>query len=132
MVNPPALFSQGGSLTVNLSYETAQDVQGRTLYCFTTPDGTESPTLHLHPGDHLKINVKNDLPAPVSSSSIQMATNASLTCGSSMMNTSSVNIHYHGTNVGFPLTNLRGSIGIIRTFMESPSQPSWAAHPVSS
>ena len=99
MVNPPALFSQGGSLTVNLAYQTAQDAEGRILYCFTTPNGAESPTLHLHPGDHLKINVKNDLPAPVSSSSMQMATNASLTCGSSMMNASSVNIHYHGTNV---------------------------------
>jgi FtsP/CotA-like multicopper oxidase with cupredoxin domain len=99
VVNPPALFSQSGSLTVNLSYQTAQDAQGRTLYCFTTPNGTESPTLHLHPGDHLKISVKNELPASVSSSSMQMATNASLTCGSSMMNAASVNIHYHGTNV---------------------------------
>ena len=44
VTNPPALFSQNGTLTVNLSYNTAQDADGRQLYCFTTPDGTESPS----------------------------------------------------------------------------------------
>jgi FtsP/CotA-like multicopper oxidase with cupredoxin domain len=98
VINPPALYSQNGSLTVNLSYNTRQDAQGRTLYCFTTPDGTESPTLHIRPGDHLIINVKNNLPAPTDSSEMQMATNAADVCGASMMNSASVNIHYHGTN----------------------------------
>ncbi len=46
--NPSALFSQNGELTVNLSYNTATGVDGRTLYCYTTPDGTESPTFHVH------------------------------------------------------------------------------------
>jgi hypothetical protein len=66
VVNPPALFSQDGTLTVNLAYNTAQDAQGRTLFCFTTPDGSEGPTLHINPGDHLIINVKNNLPTPAS------------------------------------------------------------------
>ena len=58
VTNPPALFSQDGTLTVNLAYNTAQDAQGRTLYCFTTPDGSEGPTLHINPGDHLIIAPK--------------------------------------------------------------------------
>jgi FtsP/CotA-like multicopper oxidase with cupredoxin domain len=98
VTNPPARFSDDGVLTVNLSYNTAQDADGRTLYCFTTPDGTESPTLHVRPGDHLIINVKNNLPTPTAASAMQMATNAATVCGAATMDSSSVNIHYHGTN----------------------------------
>src|SRR5579863_5919170 len=97
--NPPALYSEDGSLTVNLSYNTVTDADGRPLYCFTTPDGTESPTLHVRAGDRLIVNVKNNLPAATSASAMQMSTNASLVCGAAMMDSSSVNIHYHGTNV---------------------------------
>ncbi|HEV3109943.1 MAG TPA: multicopper oxidase domain-containing protein [Candidatus Binataceae bacterium] len=96
--NPPALFSQNGTLTVSLSYNTAQDPEGRQLYCFTTPDGTESPTLHVRPGDHLVVHVKNNLPKPTMASAMQMSTNAATVCGATTMNASSVNIHYHGTN----------------------------------
>ena len=66
--NPPNLFSRNGTLTVNLSYNTGMDSEGRTLFCFATQDGKESPTLHVHPGDHLIVHVKNNLPAPASSS----------------------------------------------------------------
>ena len=98
VTNPPALFSQNGTLTVHLSYNTAQDADGRQLYCFTTPDGTESPTLHVRPGDHLVVHVKNNLSKPIAASAMQMTTNAATVCGSATMNASSVNIHYHGTN----------------------------------
>ena len=98
VTNPPALFSVNGALTVNLSYNTATDADGRTLYCFTTPDGTESPTFHVHPGDHLIINVKNNLPAAAPDTAMQMETNAPTVCADSTMDASSVNIHYHGTN----------------------------------
>jgi hypothetical protein len=49
--NPPALFSRNGKLTANLSYNTAINADGRTLHCFSTPDGTESPTFHVHLGE---------------------------------------------------------------------------------
>jgi FtsP/CotA-like multicopper oxidase with cupredoxin domain len=98
VTNPPALFSQNGGLTVNLSYNTAQDADGRTLYCFTTPEGTESPTLHVRPGDHLIVRVKNNLPTPSPATVMQMATNAATLCGAATMDASSMNIHYHGTN----------------------------------
>ena len=98
VTNPPALYSKNGVLKVNLSYNTDKDADGRTLYCFTTSDGTESPTFHVRPGDHLKINVKNNLPAPTAASAMQMATNAAMVCGAATMDSSSMNIHYHGTN----------------------------------
>jgi FtsP/CotA-like multicopper oxidase with cupredoxin domain len=97
--NPPALYSHNGSLTVNLSYNTTTDSDGRPLYCFTTSQGVESPTLYVHPGDHLIVNVKNNLPKAAPASAMQMSTNAALVCGAATMDASSVNIHYHGTNV---------------------------------
>jgi FtsP/CotA-like multicopper oxidase with cupredoxin domain len=96
--NPTDLFSKHGVLTVDLSYNTQVDADGRTLYCFTTPDGTESPTLHVHPGDQLVVNVTNNLPAPIDTSSLRMSTSASDVCGASSMGPDSVNVHFHGTN----------------------------------
>ncbi len=96
--NPPDLFAHNGVLNVSLSYNTEVDADGRTLYCFTTPDGTESPTLHVHPGDHLIVNVTNNLSAPVASGTLRMTTSAPDVCGSSSMGPDSVNMHFHGTN----------------------------------
>jgi FtsP/CotA-like multicopper oxidase with cupredoxin domain len=96
--DPPDLFSKNGVLSVNLSYNTTTDSDGRQLFCFTTPDGLEQPTLHVYPGDKLVVNVKNNLRAPTASTSMQMATNASTVCGATVQDASSVNIHYHGTN----------------------------------
>src|SRR3979409_1062225 len=59
----PSLFSHAGALPVALSYRTDTDDAGRTLYCFVTPDGKQSPTLHVRPGDHLFVSVTNNLPA---------------------------------------------------------------------
>ena len=96
--NPPDLFSQNGVLRVNFTYDTATDAFGRTLYCFTTARGKESPTLHVHPGDHLVIKVKNNLPLPTDSNAMAMATSAPDVCGNPFMTTTSVNLHFHGTN----------------------------------
>jgi FtsP/CotA-like multicopper oxidase with cupredoxin domain len=95
---PPDLFSSNGRLTVNFSYNTMPDPNGNTRYCFTTPNGTESPTLHVNPGDTLTVIVKNNLPAPTSAASMAPVTNASTVCGAATQNAASVNIHYHGTN----------------------------------
>ena len=98
VADPPNLFSHNGNLTVSLSYNTGTDPDGRTLFCFTTPDGKESPTLHVKPGDKLIVHVKNNLPAPTSASAMQMATSASDVCGAASIDASSINLHYHGTN----------------------------------
>jgi FtsP/CotA-like multicopper oxidase with cupredoxin domain len=91
--NPPALFSHNGALRVNFSYQTTTDEVGRTLFCFMTPDGMENPTLHVHPGDHLVINVTNNTPA----TPVEMPIDPP-NCGASKMTDPSVNIHFHGTN----------------------------------
>src|SRR5579859_1551031 len=91
--NPASLFSKNGILSVNFSYQTRTDSFGRQLFCFMTPSGLQNPTLHLVPGDHLVITVTNNTPAGMN----PMAVN-SPNCGASMMDSSSMNIHYHGTN----------------------------------
>jgi FtsP/CotA-like multicopper oxidase with cupredoxin domain len=89
----PALFSVNGVLSVRFSYQHAFDSANRELFCFMTPDGLENPTLHLNPGDTLSITVTNNLPMGTG----PMALNAP-NCGAKIMNSTSLNIHYHGTN----------------------------------
>jgi FtsP/CotA-like multicopper oxidase with cupredoxin domain len=101
---PPDLFSEGGVLRVNFTYETSVDQFGNTLFCFMTERGAESPTLHVHPGDRMLIKLTNNVPAPASSSAMAAMPGMSIsarpggTCGAATMTASSVNIHYHGTN----------------------------------
>lgn len=94
--NPPALFSRNGVLTVFFSYQTRQDADGRTLYCFMTPDGLQDPTLHLRAGDKLVINLTNNVP---NTGGMSMAVSSKDRCGATKMTAASVNIHYHGTNI---------------------------------
>jgi FtsP/CotA-like multicopper oxidase with cupredoxin domain len=97
--NPPDLYSRNGVLRTNLLYNTATDSSGRTLYCFTTADGKESPTLHVRPGDRLIINLKNNLPGPAGSSPMKMAAGTIGVCGDAFMTPTSVNLHFHGTGL---------------------------------
>ncbi len=98
-VTPPEdLFSQGGVLTVNLSYQTTVDQNGNTLFCYMMADGTESPTLHVSPGDQLVLTLTNDTPAPTSSTAVPLQMTDSAPCGDPTMDSSSTNVHFHGTN----------------------------------
>jgi len=90
--NPPELYSQSGSLTVNLSYQSTTDADGRQLYCFMTPEGLENPTLHLQPADQLVINITNNT-APTPLASLINPPN----CGASTMMASAIAIHFHGS-----------------------------------
>jgi len=107
--DPPALYSKNGVLSVRFSYQQTTDAAGRLLHCFMTPDGLEEPTLHVNPGDTLNITVTNNTPAQpfgetfnppnCGDTTIQFPPppppnpNGIASIGSSM------NIHYHGTNV---------------------------------
>ncbi|HEV3201626.1 MAG TPA: multicopper oxidase domain-containing protein [Bryobacteraceae bacterium] len=103
--NPPALYSSDGVLSVRFSYQQTTDRAGRLLHCFMTDTGIQEPTLHVNPGDTLNITVTNNTP-PQPFGETFLAPN----CGdatiqytpppSGITSTgSSVNLHYHGTNV---------------------------------
>jgi len=101
ITQPHDIFSQNGLLQVDFLYDTAVDQSGNTRFCFKTASGYESPTLHVNPGDRLQISLKNNTPAgtPMAMGTMPgMAISPTNTCGAATMNSSSVNIHYHGTN----------------------------------
>jgi len=94
---PPDLFSQNNVLNVALNYYTSVDKMGRTLFCFVTPDGVESPTLHVNPGDTINITLTNMLPAAPGAPTMRVSNDTEV-CGSPDMTVTSVNMHFHGTN----------------------------------
>lgn len=94
---PPDLFSHHGVLSASLNYNTTVDDAGRTLFCFQTPGGKESPTLHVHPGDRINIRLTNTVAEPPGGPA-EMISNKKQMCGDSKMTLASVNMHFHGTN----------------------------------
>ena len=95
---PPDLFSSGGVLNMSLNYFTSMDSVGRTLFCFVTPDGKESPTLHVNPGDTINIHVTNMVPAAPLGATERVSNDATV-CGATTMTATSTNMHFHGLNV---------------------------------
>jgi FtsP/CotA-like multicopper oxidase with cupredoxin domain len=94
---PPDLATTDKLLHVDFNYYTSVDKEGRTLFCFVTPDGKESPTLHVHPGDTIKMRVTNMVPA-IPGAPSEVISNSITTCGNATMTATSVNVHFHGTN----------------------------------
>ncbi len=81
---PADLTSKNGVLKVNFDYFTSVDDAGRTLFCFVTRRGDESPTLHVNPGDTLKVMLTNMVPAPAGGPAEAMSNTAD-TCGDATM-----------------------------------------------
>jgi FtsP/CotA-like multicopper oxidase with cupredoxin domain len=98
VAQPADLYSSNGVLNVSFGYDTSVDDAGHTLFCFVTPDGLQSPTLHVNPGDTLKVTLTNNISAPIGGPA-ELMSNATDTCGDATMNATSVNMHFHGTNV---------------------------------
>ena len=126
---PPALFSRNGVLNVRFSYQQTTDSVGRLLHCFMTPDGIQEPTLAVNPGDTLIITVTNNTPMQPFGETFNppncgdttvefppgTATNPNPNGIASIG--SSVNIHYHGTNV----TPQCGGDNVTKTLINSGS-----------
>src|SRR5215469_7942476 len=100
-IKPPAdIYSQNGVLDVTLDYYTTVDDWGRTLFCYVTPDGKESPTLHANPGDQVKVKLRNKEPSgQFLGSGVEQVSAGPVACGSTTMGPTSTNIHFHGLNV---------------------------------
>jgi len=119
--NPAALYSSNGVLNVRFSYQQTTDSAGRLLHCFMTDTGLQEPTLHVNPGDTLNIAVTNNTP-PQPFGETFLGPN----CGDVTVQFtppppgiiatgSSVNLHYHGTNV----TPLCGGDNVTKTLINS-------------
>ncbi len=99
---PEDLYSSGGLLKVDFTYQTSLGDDGKPRYCFINSDGVQSPTLHVQPGDTLVINLLNTVPAGTTEMPHMAGMDISRAgeggCGALNMTDASVNLHYHGTN----------------------------------
>jgi FtsP/CotA-like multicopper oxidase with cupredoxin domain len=106
---PADLRSQNGVLEVELTYRNEPAANGSMLYCYTTREGHESPTLRVHPGDLVILHLKNELRDLQPSAAAPAHTHAPLhehsrhgssdPCNGSIMGPMSTNLHFHGLTI---------------------------------
>jgi FtsP/CotA-like multicopper oxidase with cupredoxin domain len=116
VTEPMDLRSEHGVLKLDLQVRNHREADGSVRYCYRLPDGTESPTLRLHPGDTLILHLKNEL-EELDQSAQQPQDHAhsheahshdahsahgaksSDPCSSGAMSAVSTNLHFHGLTV---------------------------------
>ncbi len=97
VATPEDLRSTNGVLEVRLTYRSSVDPGGQTRYCYVDEHGNQAPTLRVHPGDEVRLELKNE--ASPSASSKAMAAHGAAKpedCTSSSMTGTSTNLHFHG------------------------------------
>jgi FtsP/CotA-like multicopper oxidase with cupredoxin domain len=111
---PKDVRSENGVLRVDLTVRNSKEPDGSTRYCYLLPDGSPSPTLRLHPGDLLILELKNaltDISTSVGSPAAtatagkaeynvadrhESAPTQADPCMSGAMTNTSTNLHFHG------------------------------------
>jgi FtsP/CotA-like multicopper oxidase with cupredoxin domain len=106
---PKDLRSRDGVLRLDLTVRNVREADGTTRYCYLLPDGTQSPTLRLHPGDELILHLHNALAdlepvapaaaAPHAQHRSAAAPPGTDPCRSGAMTATSTNLHFHGLTV---------------------------------
>src|ERR1700733_10133708 len=116
VTEPKDLRSDHGILKLDLQVRNHREADGSVRYCYRLPDGTESPTLRLHPGGTVILALKNQL-EELDKSAQQPQGHAqsheahshdahsahgaqsSDPCSSGAMSAVSTNLHFHGLTV---------------------------------
>jgi FtsP/CotA-like multicopper oxidase with cupredoxin domain len=104
---PRDLRSHAGVLSVELTIRSYPTAQGSMHYCYLLADGSQSPTLRLHPGDLLDLHLINALTEPPAQPgsaphAMQMDIDLGHTtdpCTRGTMSATSTNLHFHGLSV---------------------------------
>src|SRR3984885_11491449 len=97
--DPRDLRSRHGVLQLDLTVRNYRDRDGASRYCYLLPDGTQSPTLRLNPGELLILRLKNELSDAGSSMPMPMTKESPDPCQSGAMTATSSNLHFHGLTV---------------------------------
>jgi len=95
---PEDLRSKDGVLTVDLAIRNEAQPNGSLRFCYELPDGNQSPTLRLKPGDLLILRLKNELSGPVTANGHAHG-KANDPCTRAMMSLTSANLHFHGLSI---------------------------------
>ena len=102
---PRDLRSSGGVLRVDLTIRSYTDANGTMRYCYRSADGSQSPTLRLHPGDLLELHLVNRLTEPSGARAhamhmeIALGRGNSAACVSGAMSATATNLHFHGLTI---------------------------------
>ena len=96
---PRALASEHGVLRLDLTIKNVREADGSLRYCYLTPEGAQSPTLRLKPGDLLVLRLKNALTADGAATPGPPEPPAADTCTSGAMTATATNLHFHGLTV---------------------------------
>ena len=100
---PADLRSHDGVLNVNLTIYNYKEAGGRVRYCYIDENGDESPNLRVKPGDLVILHLKDDLTDANSAASNQhhapMGVATGDPCTSSLMTSTSTNLHFHGLTI---------------------------------
>jgi FtsP/CotA-like multicopper oxidase with cupredoxin domain len=109
--NPPDLYSQNGSLSLDLALKNGADSNGFMHYCYVylyQGKQIEAPTLRLNPGDQLVLNLTDSISAPFDRKPM-IHVHGTMTaagvkgsddpCNPTQMLPSSTNMHFHGLNI---------------------------------
>jgi FtsP/CotA-like multicopper oxidase with cupredoxin domain len=104
---PEELRSEHGVLKVTLRMRNERLKDGTVRYCYLLPDGSQSPTLRLKPGDLLALSLINQLTdaPPGDAAAVHQlhdhrpAAAAADPCTSGVMTPVSTNLHFHGLAV---------------------------------
>jgi len=107
---PEDLRSINGVLKLDLAIHNYRQPDGSTRYCYQLPDGSQSPTLRLHPGDTLVLHLKNQLVEDKAAAldALLLSKQKICTakpkktvdaCSSGAMTPTSTNLHFHGLTV---------------------------------
>jgi FtsP/CotA-like multicopper oxidase with cupredoxin domain len=142
---PEDLRSADAVLKVELAFRSFVDSKGEVRFCYVTPNGKQSPTLRVKPGDTVILNFKNEatatLPQTRTVKAAQAGANAALPaaegasahsgmqmnsgstpaapCATAPMKATSTNLHFHGLTV--PATCHQDDV--MRTLIETGSAP---------
>jgi FtsP/CotA-like multicopper oxidase with cupredoxin domain len=119
---PKDLRSRNGVLKLDLTIHDFKEKDGSVRYCYLLPDGTQSPTLRLHPGDLLILRLTDRLvdfetavagaqavpgaatnatrpTAPPMKMTMDMQRVSSDPCTRGTMSAVATNLHFHGLTV---------------------------------
>jgi FtsP/CotA-like multicopper oxidase with cupredoxin domain len=119
VLNPLDLFSENGTLNVDLKLQNQKEDDGYMHYCYIymyQGQPVEAPTLRMNPGDHLVLNLTDNIQAPYdrygAARKAPMADMAGMAghqhsqssrpsdqCSGREMTLDSTNIHFHGMNI---------------------------------
>ena len=106
VADPPDVRSRDGLLNVDLAIHNHREADGSIRYCYTLADGTQAPTLRLHPGDQLVLRLTNALtdvgakPAAGHGPMSEVRSGANRgPCYGGAMTALTTNLHFHGMTV---------------------------------